>query len=253
MKLAPASNATGGPSLVFLPGIIMPAEFRYAPLVGELGTEVRAFTKELEVYDPDVNAHAYSIDKEVEGLAAAADAAGVDSFYLYGHSAGGAVALAFVDVYPERVLGLGLDEPASDFDAATKASWAKQLGPIAALPENERLPAFMRAQVMPDVELPPPPAGEPPPWMASRPAGMEAFMKAMEQPELGARHGTFRGPVYYSFGSRTNPIWRDIRDRLASAFEDFTAEEYDGLHHVNTSHAAEPARVAASLRRTWGI
>jgi hypothetical protein len=26
---------------------------------------------------------------------------------------------------------------------------------------------------------------------------------------------------------------------------------YDGLHHLNTSHQAQPERVAASLRRLW--
>jgi len=27
----------------------------------------------------------------------------------------------------------------------------------------------------------------------------------------------------------------------------------EGLHHMNTSHVAEPERVAASLRRLWGV
>ena len=64
---------------------------------------------------------------------------------------------------------------------------------------------------------------------------------------------TFDEPVYYSHGSLSQPIWRGIRDRLASRFSDFTSEEYEGLHHMNTSHAAEPARVAASLRRVWKL
>jgi hypothetical protein len=42
-----------------------------------------------------------------------------------------------------------------------------------------------------------------------------------------------------------------MRDRLAGLFEDFTAERYVGLHHLNTSHQAEPDRVAAALKKMW--
>ena len=30
-----------------------------------------------------------------------------------------------------------------------------------------------------------------------------------------------------------------------------TVELYDGLSHLNSSHAAEPERVVAALRRLW--
>jgi hypothetical protein len=30
-----------------------------------------------------------------------------------------------------------------------------------------------------------------------------------------------------------------------------TVELYEGLSHLNSSHAAEPQRVAAALRRLW--
>jgi hypothetical protein len=44
------------------------------------------------------------------------------------------------------------------------------------LPPAEALTAFMRLQVAQDVQLPEPPGGPPPPWMATRPAGMRAFL-----------------------------------------------------------------------------
>ena len=231
----------------------MPAEFRYAPIVRELGGGIQTFTKELEVYAPDGPGEKYSLESEVDALARAADARGIDRFFLYGHSAGGAISIAFASAHPGRLLGLGLDEPASDFTAETKARWADELEPINTLPENERIPAFMRAQVASGVELPTPPAGDPPAWMALRPAGIEAFTAAMNAYQLHASRPAFAGPVYYSFGSQTNPIWRDICARLASVFPNFQSEEYEGLHHLNTSHAAEPARVAAALRRVWSI
>jgi pimeloyl-ACP methyl ester carboxylesterase len=253
MQLRRANDSSGGPAIVFLPGIIMPAVLRYAPLVEQLDGGVQAFTKELEVYDASSNGDAYSIDAEVAGLARAADAAGLDRLFLYGHSAGGAIALAFAAAHADRLLGLGLDEPATDFAEETKTAWAEQLDPISSLPAEQQMPAFMRAQLGPGVELPAPPPGPAPDWMASRPAGIDAFTRAMDVHRLDARLSAFSKPVYYSFGSLTNPIWREIRARLAAVFPDFTAEEYNGLHHLNTSHAAEPKRVADALRRAWSI
>jgi len=252
MELQRANDETSGPAVVFLPGIIMPAALRYPALIRELGTSMRAFTKELEVYDADGQG-GYTIATEIEGVARAADAAGLDRFFLYGHSAGGAVSVAFAAADPERLLGLGLDEPASDYSSSTKAAWAKALEPINALQPDERMPAFMRAQVAPGVDVPASPPGPAPEWMASRPAGIEAFADAMDAHVLAKPLSAFTGPVYYSFGERTNPIWREMRDRLALAFPNFTWEEYEGLHHLNTSHAAEPARVASALRRVWQV
>jgi len=42
-----------------------------------------------------------------------------------------------------------------------------------------------------------------------------------------------------------------MQARLEILFDDFTGEVYQGLHHLNTSHQAEPARVAAALRALW--
>ena len=38
---------------------------------------------------------------------------------------------------------------------------------------------------------------------------------------------------------------------LAGLFPDFTGEVFEGLHHLNTSHQAEPDRVAATLVPFW--
>jgi hypothetical protein len=42
-----------------------------------------------------------------------------------------------------------------------------------------------------------------------------------------------------------------MQARLEELFADFTGEVYEGLHHLNTSHQAESARVAAALRALW--
>ncbi len=88
--------------VVLMPGIILPVALRYAPLLRALGSGVRAVAKELEVYAADAPPAGYSIRREVEGVARAADAAGFERFHLYGHSGGGASALAFAAAHADR-------------------------------------------------------------------------------------------------------------------------------------------------------
>jgi hypothetical protein len=152
------------------------------------------------------------------------------------------------------VISLALDEPATDFSEEDLASLEADLQRIAALPEAERTPAFLRIQLAAGVDLPAPPPGPPPPWMTLRPAGIDAFAKALPRYRIGDDVlRTYRGPVYYSHGSLSHPRWQTMRDRLALRFTDFRSDFYQGLHHLNTSHQQEPARVAAALRQLWGI
>ena len=240
---------------VFLPGIIMPAAQRYAPLFAALaGSDVRLLTKELEIYANDAPPADFSIASEVEGLARYTQEAAGERFHLYGHSAGGAVALAFVAAHPERVLTLALDEPATDFTAEDVAdpNWA-DVDRAQSLPPDQAIPAFLRAQLKPGVPLPPPAAaGPPPPWMAKRPAAIVAFAQASRRFRVPTeRYRAYAGPVLYTYGSLSNPRWQRMRDRLSAAFPSFRAELFEGLHHLNTSHQADHARVAALLRAHW--
>jgi len=195
----------------------------------------------------------YSVDMEVDAVSRTADAAGWDRFDLYGHSGGGAIALAYVAAHPERVRSLAVDEPAYDFlDTEETRRYLGEIEAVARLPERERMPAFLKLQLGPGVPLAPPPAGPTPPWMANRPAGVRALATALEQHHVDpGSYRQFAAPVYFSHGSLSHAYWLGMRDRLAGLFPDFTAERYDGLHHLNTSHQAEPGRVAAALRRHW--
>jgi pimeloyl-ACP methyl ester carboxylesterase len=247
-----AANRVGAIPVMFLPGIVMPAALRYAPLIKELGDSTRTLTKELEVYAAATPPAGYAIECEVESISRAADAAGFDRFHLYGHSAGGACALAYVANHPERILSLALDEPASDFSSEDRSALQKDLDGIAGLTSGEKISAFLRQNLAPGVDPPSPPAGPPPAWMANRPAGIDAFLGALLRYRLSPeRLRAFDRPVYYSHGSLSHPRWVAMRDRLAGIFPDFTPDLYEGVHHLETSHHREPARVAMALRRLW--
>lgn len=246
------AKAAAHAPVLFLPGIVMPAALRYAPLFDALGGSAPAVTKELEVYAGPSPPDGYSIEREVAGISRAAAEAGWDRFHLYGHSAGGAIALAYAAAYPERLLSLALDEPATDFSPESLATMREWFARIDQLPPPDRMRAFVQMQLAPEVEPPPPPPDPPPAWMEKRPAGIEAFAEAIQRYQLPReRLRSFARPVYYSYGSLSAPSWDVMRASLAATFPDFTAERFDGLHHFNTSHHAEPGRVASALRELW--
>jgi pimeloyl-ACP methyl ester carboxylesterase len=238
--------------VVFLPGIIAPAAIRYGPLVERLA-DVHVVLRDLAVYDDEEPPPDFSIDTELVALDRVADDAEFETFHLYGHSGGGAVALAYAASHAHRVQSLAVDEPASDFtdDGDALYGWA-EFDEALLLPPAESTAAFMRLQVADDVVLPAPPAGDPPPWMAKRPAGIRAYIAALREYRVPpAQYADFGSPVYFSRGSRTHPRWEAMQTRLAELFPNFTGEVFEGLHHLNTSHQAEPDRVAATLKAFW--
>jgi len=238
--------------VIFLPGILMPASLRYAPLLREFGDAVHAVTKDLEVYATPGPPEDYAIEDEVEGITRAADEAEFERFHLYGHSGGGACALAYAATYPGRVLSLAIDEPATDFDPGHQSQMRDALQRLGPLPPAERTQHFLQRQLAPGVTPPPPPPGPPPAWMANRPAGINAFMDAIIRFRLDPEQlRRFDRPVYFSYGSLSSSDWQEMRDRLAARFPDFTADLYEGASHLNTSHQQNPARVAAALRLLW--
>ena len=245
--------STAPPMVVLLPGILMPAIVRYAPLVGALGPEVRAVPKELEVYASDAPPDDYSVANELAGLERFLDEHGVKRVHLYGHSAGASVALAFAADHPGRVLSLALDEPASDFShedrVALRAQFPQRLED---LPAAERMRVFAHSLVRPGVQLPAPTPPAPGPESAKRPQGLLAFEAALSKHELNVSAlRRFSGPVYFSVGSLSSLRWEQMSARVSSWFPRCRVDRYDGLHHLNTSHQAEPARVAHALHELW--
>ena len=249
----------GRPAAVLLPGILMPATQRYAPLQAALertGVQVDVLTKDLEVYAGDGPGPDYSLQVEVDGLQRFADDRGLQEFHLYGHSAGGSVALTYAAQHPDRLLSLALDEPATDFSASDRSLIERDLpGRLGELPVPERMRVFARSLVRPGVELPAPPApppGPPDPEAAKRPAGLAAMEAAMLTHEVDQQAlERLAAPVYFSYGSLSSDRWEEMARRAAATFRTCTVECYDGIHHLHTSHQAQPTRVAEALQSLW--
>jgi hypothetical protein len=114
----------------------------------------------------------------------------------------------------------------------------------------QTMTTFMRLELKPGVELPPTPGGTPP--LANRPAGIAAILEAFERDtiDIAALRG-FSRPVLYTRGSLSADRYERSARRLAGIFADFREVVFEGLHHLNTSNTAEPARVAELLVDMW--
>jgi pimeloyl-ACP methyl ester carboxylesterase len=234
----------------------LPAEIAYGALLEALGDGVDAVAKELKLYAGAELPPGYRIDAEIEAILLAAHASGFDRFHLVGYSGGGAASLAFAAQHPQRLRSLALLEPAwagnEGLDPAEEAVW-REYDRLMTLPPDERMPAFVRAQLAPGVEPSPPPPGPPPPWMANRPAGVNALIAAFKAGELELDAlRRLEAPVYLALGGLSNPDqYARIAERLSRVFPDFTLEVFQERHHFDPPHRAEPARLASSLRDVW--
>ena len=242
--------------VLLLPGVVLPASLAYGALLDALPERIHAVAKDLELYDAGVPFPEYTLDSECDGIRRASANAGFERFHLVGYSAGGAAALWFATMQPERLRSLTLLEPAwagnrqrAKAEQALHAEFVRAM----ALPADERMRRFVRLQLAAGVEPPPPPPGPPPPWMASRPAGMAAVMAAFEvcEPDL-APLAHARVPVLYVLGGRSNQAWFGaIAGRLAATLPDFTLEVFEHRHHFDPPHRAEPERLARLLVGFW--
>jgi pimeloyl-ACP methyl ester carboxylesterase len=242
--------------VLLLPGVVLPASLAYSALLDALPEETHAVAKDLELYASDEPPAGYTLDVEGDGILRAAAEAGFERFHLAGYSAGGAAALRFATLQPERLLSLTLLEPAwagNQGRTAPEQELQAEFTRAMALPPAERMRAFVRLQLRPGVEPPAPSPGPSPPWMASRPAGVVAVMAAFAACELDlAPVIRAQLPVLYVLGGRSNPAsFASIADRLAAALPDFTLEVFEDRHHFDPPHRAEPDRLARTLAAFW--
>jgi pimeloyl-ACP methyl ester carboxylesterase len=241
---------------ILLPGSVLPGDLAYGSLVAALGSVTDAVARDLEVYATPEAPPDYTLDLEVGGVLRDADERGWERFHLVGYSGGGAAALAFTARHSQRLASLALLEPAWagcwDLSPAEQALW-REYDRLEALPPDQFMRTFMRLNVRPGVELPPPPAGDPPPWMARRPGGIRAFMKTFKTYELDRDAlARFDRPVYFALGGLSHPDqFGAIATRLSRVFPDFELEVFEERHHFDPPHRIEPERLADSLRALW--
>ena len=242
--------------VILLPGVVLPAEPAYGALVAALGPWVEAVAKDLELYATAEPPEDYGLELEFAGVLREADAHGWERFHLVGYSGGGAAALAFAAASPERLASLALLEPAwagrRGLSRAETAFW-RELERLEALPDEQFVSAFMRLGLRPGVPLPAPPPGDPPPWMANRPAGIRAFLRAFKQGEIDRDAlRRFDRPVYVALGALSNPDhYGEVARRLSRAFPDAELEVFEERHHFDPPHRIEPERLASSLEALW--
>ena len=241
--------------VVLLPGSVLPARPAYEVLLDVLGERVDAAAKDLEVYAGEEPPRDYSLQTEVAGILREADDRGFDRFHLVGYSGGGASALAFAAGHGNRLLSLALLEPAWAGNERSPAEERlhAQFGALEQLPPDEQMAQFMRLQLAPGVALPPRQDGPPPPWMAQRPAGIRAFLRAFDEGDLDLNAlRRFARPVYFALGGRSNPdYFAQMARRLADIFPDLTVETFPQRHHFDPPHRVEPDHLADSLVRMW--
>jgi pimeloyl-ACP methyl ester carboxylesterase len=241
--------------VLLLPGGVVPAEPAYAALLAVLGDRVDAVAKELEVYAEEHPPLDFSLGTEVQGIVRAADAHGFERFHLVGYSGGGASSLAFTAAHGERLLSLALLEPAWAGNERTPAEeeLMQRFRALEPLPPDQFMAGFLRLQLAPGVEPPSLPEGPPPPWMAKRPAGLRAFIKAFDNGSLDIDAlRAFNRPVYFALGGRSNPdYYGRMAERLAAIFPDFTLETFPERHHFDPPHRIEPERLSQSLLALW--
>jgi pimeloyl-ACP methyl ester carboxylesterase len=242
--------------VLLLPGIVLPAELAYGALVAALGPGVEAIAKDLEVYATPAPPADYGLDTEVAGALREADARDWKRFHLVGYSAGGAVSLALAATRSERLASLALLEPAWagrwDMSPAEEAVW-RELDRLTKLPPDRLIPAFVALGLRPGVTAPAPPSGDPPDWMAPRPAGIRAISGAFDRGVLDREAlRRFDRPVYFALGALSNPDqYEEIANRLSGVFPDFELEVFEDRHHFDPPHRIEPERLAQSLLTLW--
>jgi pimeloyl-ACP methyl ester carboxylesterase len=240
--------------VIALPGGVNPAALRYGSLQQALGDEVRLHLKDLEVYAGEEPPPGYSVKTEVDALERFADSLGMDTFNLLAYSGGGFVSLAFAGAHPERLRSLAVFEPAfvpgprTEEEARLAAQLAERLQ---GLEGGDFMREFMTVQVRPGVALAPP-AGPPPPWMNSRPAGLSAMMAAFATHPFDRESlRRLKCPVFLGHGELSG-VQEEVKAAvLARLLPDLRIRRFPGIHHFVSPQELYSAEHVEVLRELW--
>jgi len=242
------------PQVICVPGSVAPAAQRYRPLIEAIGDAADLHMKDLEVYRETPPRADYSIEEELEAIDRLADSKHLGRFHLIGYSAGGFISLAYAGTRPQQVASLALFEPAripGELTAEEHAAFAALEAKLRGLQGSEFMSAFVREQVKPGVQVPPPPAAVSA-EMQKRPAGIAALIRAFEAYRFDrARLIEASFPVFLAYGDQTHEIESIKAGVLAELFADFRLRRYSGIHHFVPSEMIYTAAHAQELLSHW--
>ena len=187
---------------------------------------------------------------EVDAVAGAAAAVGLDRYHLFGFSAGGTVALAAALALGDAIRSVTVLEPAfigdDDWDPV-EAEWRYGLDALWNLEAVERTAAFRRMLMRPGEPVPPP--RESPSWNAQ-----DRLLEDMLGHHTGFVSGDLSAittPTLMVWGGRSHPRWELVAERLTDVIPNVATEVFPDLHHFNAPFRAEPDRFADILARFW--
>jgi pimeloyl-ACP methyl ester carboxylesterase len=242
------------PQVVCLPGGIAPAAQRYAPLKAAVGDGAELHLKDLEIYREPVPPADFSVEQELSAVDRFADSLGLNRFHLVGYSGGGFFSLAYAGARPERLLSLGLFEPAMVPGKQTpeeRAMYQALEEKLRGLQGADFLSAFGRNQLKPGVEFRPP-SGPFPPELQNRPAGLAVMLRifpAYEFDRERLRAANF--PVYVGYGDLTHEIEELKAGILARLFSDIRVQRFAGIHHFVPPEQLYTKDHAKALMAMW--
>lgn len=241
------------PQVICLPGSVAPAANRYAPLKAAVGERAELHLKDLEVYRDDAPPADYSIEMELDAVDALAESQGLEHFHLIGYSGGGMMSVAYAGTRPDRLLSLGLFEPAripGQLTGAERDFFESLNGTLAGLEGPDFMAAFIHNQVKPGAQLPPP---QPPtPEMRKRPAGIATLLRVFETYDFDRdllRKCSF--PVYYAYGNLSHDEQALKAGVLAQLFPDIHVQRFDGIHHFVPPEDIYTPRHTQALLSLW--
>jgi pimeloyl-ACP methyl ester carboxylesterase len=243
------------PQVICVPGSVAPAAQRYRPLVENVGGSADLYLKELEVYREAAPPAGYSIQEEVEAIDRLADSKRLDRFHLVGYSGGGFISLAYAGTRPQRLFSLALFEPAQIPGKLTEQEqefFTMLERKLDGLHGDAFMSTFVREQVKPGAQLPPPPSSPVSPEMQKRPAGIAALVKAFRAYPFDRKlleAAPF--PVFYAYGDLSHQEQALKAGILAQLFADITVRRYSGIHHFVPPEMIYTPEHAALLLEHW--
>jgi pimeloyl-ACP methyl ester carboxylesterase len=241
--------------VICLPGGVAPAAARYAPLVPLVSDHVQLHFKDLEVYREASPPRDYSVDVELVALDAFADRLGLNEFHLLSYSGGGFISLAYAGTRPQRLKSLAVFEPASipgRLSDEEQESWDEFQAKLRGLQGAAYMGAFVRAQLKPGVEPPPPPSGPPSPEMQKRPAGIEALAQSFIAYEFDrSRFEQCEFPVFHAYGDQTHETEALRASVLARLLPDIRIRRFAGVHHFVPPERIYTPEYAEMLLAHW--